>query len=82
MNRIGDALEGKRELDEALFTKQILSKYTRFFEGTVAVDAMTDPSGRILGVNANFERFNRDGLNNLEINEAPFIANLLKAINK
>ncbi|MGO4929020.1 phosphoribosylformylglycinamidine synthase [Fundicoccus sp. Sow4_D5] len=70
------------ELDEALFTKQILSKYTRFFEGTVAVDAMTDPSGRILGVNANFERFNRDGLNNLEINEAPFIANLLKAINK
>lgn len=70
------------ELEEALFTKQILSKYTRFFEGTSAVDAMTDPSGRILGVNANFERFNRDGVTNLVINEAPFIANLLNLVNK
>lgn len=69
-------------LDEARFAKQILSKYTRFFEGSVAVDAMTDPSGHILGVNANFERFNREGMNNLVINEAPFIANLLQLINK
>lgn len=70
------------ELDEAKFAEQILSKYTRFFEGSSAVDAMTDPSGRILGVNANFERFNRDGLNNLTVNEAPFIANLLAKVNK
>lgn len=70
------------QIDETQFAKQILSKYTRFFEGSVAVDAMTDPSGHILGVNANFERFNRDGMNNLVINEAPFIANLLKLVNK
>lgn len=68
------------EIDQPSFAKQILSTYTSFFENSAAVDAMTDPSGRILGVNANFERFNRDGMKNLDINEAPFIANLLKLV--
>lgn len=68
------------EIDQTSFAKQIISTYTSFFEDSAAVDAMTDPSGRILGVNANFERFNRDGMKNLVINEAPFIANLLKLV--
>ncbi|UUX35020.1 phosphoribosylformylglycinamidine synthase [Fundicoccus culcitae] len=70
------------DLDEATFEDQILSKYTRFFDGAVGVDAMVDPSGHILGVNANFERFNRDGFNNLDVHEAPFIGNLLKVVGK
>ena len=43
---------------------------------------MIDPSGHILGMNGNFERFNLDSFNNLEVNEAPFIANLLKVVGK
>ena len=68
------------DLDEKKFEQQILSKYTHFFEGELGIDAMTDPTGHILGINANFERFNRDGFNNLKVNEAPFIVNLLKLV--
>lgn len=70
------------ELDEVALEKQILSKYNTFFEGEAGIDAMIDPSGHILGMNGNFERFNLDGFNNLETNEAPFIANLLKVVGK
>lgn len=70
------------ELDEGKFSQQILSKYTRFFDGEIGIDAMVDPSGHILGVNGNFERFNIDGFNNIVTNEAPFIANLLKIVGK
>lgn len=69
------------ELDESQFDKQILSKYTSFFENSLGIDAMTDPSGHILGINSNIERFNLDGFNNLNVNESPFIANLLTKIN-
>lgn len=70
------------DLDEEKFQSQILAKYARFFEGESAVDAMTDPSGHILGVHANFERFNTDGFKNIQSNEAPYIANLLKKVGK
>ena len=70
------------ELDEAKFKDQILAKYARFIDGTVGVDVMTDPSGHILAINSNTERFNEDGINNIETVEAPFIANLVKVAGK
>ncbi|NLK66891.1 MAG: phosphoribosylformylglycinamidine synthase [Campylobacteraceae bacterium] len=70
------------DLDEAKFAGQIISKYANFFDGEIGVDAMCDKSRHILGVNANFERFNKDGMKNIEVVEAPFIANLLKLSGK
>lgn len=69
-------------LDETKFSEQIISKYTRFFDGEIGVDAMCDKSRHILGVNANFERFNKDGMKNIEVVEAPFVVNLLKLSSK
>lgn len=68
------ALEG----DTQQFGDQILSTYTSFLPGKQGIDALTDPSGHILGINSNTERFYENGLINTPFHEAPFIANLVK----
>ncbi|MGX7348581.1 phosphoribosylformylglycinamidine synthase subunit PurQ [Aerococcus vaginalis] len=64
--------------DGEQFKDQILSSYTSFLPGEQGIDAITDPSGHILGINSNTERFYADGLINTSVHEAPFIANLVK----
>lgn len=66
------------EADMAKVGEQVLSTYAHYFEDVQAIDAMTDPSGYILGVNANFERFGQGLLKNIETHEAPFVGNIVR----
>lgn len=66
------------ELDENKYKDQIISKFNEFYEEYEGIDAMTDPSGHILGTISNIERFNVSGFVNLEVKESEFIKSILK----
>lgn len=61
-------------------SSQILSRYATFIAGRQGIDALMDPSGHILGINSNTERFFKEGLINVPTHEAPLIANLVKQV--
>ncbi len=75
----GTALEGEKyfapystrygviRADQKYFDKgQVLSTYCKFFEGEPAIDAMKDPTGKIIGVNSIIDRYDEDSFINIE----------------
>ncbi|MDO4670912.1 MAG: phosphoribosylformylglycinamidine synthase subunit PurQ [Aerococcus sp.] len=64
--------------DTVDLTDQILSRYATFIAGVDGIDAMVDPSGHLLGINSNTERFFAGGVKNVSVHESPLIANLVK----
>lgn len=45
---------------------QVLSTYCKFFEGEPAIDAMQDPTGKIIGVNSIIDRYDEDSFINID----------------
>lgn len=60
--RYGVIRAGQKYFDKG----QVLSTYCKFFEGEPAIDAMKDPTGKIIGVNSIIDRYDEDSFINIE----------------
>lgn len=88
--REGTVLEGQRyfapissrygiiRCDEKYITNgQVLSTYDQFIENELAIDAMCDPSGQIIGVNSLIDRYDEDACININKAGRPMIIDVL-----